>query len=59
MITGVNVSENPCFGDLIGSIDISTVNIPGSNFAYSIDGGASYSSNPFFLIYLMERMMYV
>lgn len=48
MITGVNVSENPCFGDSIGSIDISTVNIPGSNFAYSIDGGASYSSSPIF-----------
>lgn len=48
MINGVNISDNPCFGDSIGTIDISTVNTPGSNFAYSIDGGASYSSSSVF-----------
>jgi len=48
MINGVNATNNPCFGDSLATIDVSTINSPSSNFAYSIDGGLTYSSNSIF-----------
>lgn len=48
IINGVSASDNPCFGDSAGTINVSTINSPTSNFAYSIDGGISYSTNSVF-----------
>ena len=41
-------TNNLCYGDSSGIININSINSPLSNFAYSIDGGLSYFSNPVF-----------
>ena len=48
LISSVSTTNNPCYGDSSGIININSINSPSSNFAYSIDGGLSYFSNHVF-----------
>ena len=47
LIQNVNVVDNVCYGENNGEIDITTANT-GSTFAYSVDGGLSYSPSSSF-----------